>query len=61
MDNIRHLSTAYSQDIHTQKYRKIDIFRHLSPLSTQLIIKIIIINKYILTIKKRRDQLASSY
>lgn len=53
MDKKRHLSTVYSQDINKQKSHKIDIFRQLSPLPTELIIIVIIIiikNKYINTI-----------
>ena len=42
VDNNRHLSTIYTQDIHSQKDDKTDIFRHLSPLSTDIIIKVII-------------------
>ena len=52
MDNNRHLSTIYTQDIHSQKDDKTDIFRHLSPLSTGIIIVIIIfIKKYIIISK----------
>ena len=51
MDKKRHLSTVYSQDINKQQSHKIDIFRQLSPLPTELIIIVIIIkNKYINTI-----------
>ena len=42
VDKNRQLSTSYSQDIHMQKPHKIDIIRHLSPLSTKLIITVII-------------------
>ena len=47
VDNNRHLSTIYTQDIHSQKDDKTDIFRHLSPLSTSIIIVIIIFIKKI--------------
>ena len=55
MDKIRQLSTGYAQDIHTQKHHKIDILRHLSSLSTELIITIII-KKIIYILTKRKPK-----